>query len=118
MEYKLKINGVDFSPYIAEDGIAASPVIRQGRDIVTLDGTLFRKELRKPAWSVELVTLADATLHRLESALTPLSTVEITAPDGTSVSRSFYISALHYSAKTVRGGRTYFSGVSFEMEAR
>lgn len=118
MQFKLIINGVDFSPYIAEGGISSKVIVRQSRDIVTMDGTLHRAQVKKPGWSVQLITLRDVTLQRLTAALSSPAAVEITDCTGDMTARDYYVSGPQYTAKTVRGGNTYYTGVSFELEAR
>ena len=39
MQIKLTINGVDFAPWVAEGGMSYSPIVRQSRSIVVLNGT-------------------------------------------------------------------------------
>lgn len=117
MEAKLKVNGVDFSRWIKAEGLQFERVSRQSRDVTTMDGTLYRSEISKQAISVELVELRDNTLALLKTGmLTSPATVEATDENGQTVTGTYYISGPSYTAKTVRGGNTYFSGVSFELE--
>ena len=118
MEGKWIINGFDLSPYLLEGGVSYGVNIRQGRDIVVLSGTLHRKEVRKRTLSFQLVTVSGRTLASLQEALTSQGVLEYPERDGTQVSKSFYFSEPQYAAKTVRGGNTYYSGVSFEAEER
>ena len=118
MEYKIIINGFDLSPYLLAGGVSEKPIVRQSREIVTMDGTLHRAEVRKPGWSVQLVTLMDETYHRICEALTSPAEGTVTKPDGNSESRVWYISQPAGGVKTVRGGHTYYSGVRFELEAK
>lgn len=117
MEAKLKVNGVDFSRWIKVEGLQFERVSRQSRDVTTMDGTLYRTEITKQAISVELVEMRDNTLALLKTGLlTSPATVEATDDNGQTVTGTYYVSGPSYTAKTVRGGNTYFSGVSFELE--
>lgn len=117
MEAKLIINNVDFSGWIAEDGLSYSQIVRQGRDVTVLDGTLYRSEIIKWGIDVELVELRGSTLAVLKQAfITSPATVQFTTPAGDTLTRSMYISDQSETAKTVRGGNTYYSGISFALE--
>ena len=120
MQLKLIINGQDFSPWLVEDGLTFGETYRQSRDIITLDGTLYRSQFRKLTMDVGLVELRDNTLALLTAALysaVPAS-VQYTTGDGVLHTNTFYVSDLSYGAKTVRGGNTYYSGAGFSLEAR
>ena len=39
MQAKLIINGEDFSPWLRENGLQQTEIVRQGRSVVALDGT-------------------------------------------------------------------------------
>lgn len=118
MQLSVTINGVDFTPWLAENGVSFSPIVRQGRDIVFLNGILSRKQVEKRGLSLQLVTLRDATLDRLREAASGLCSVVISGSGQSAVPRDYYVSGFGYTAKTVRGGNTYYSGVSFELEER
>ena len=118
MQAILKINGIDFSHWIKEDGLQYGESYRQEREVVTLDGIMHRNRIKKMTISVELVELRDKTLQMLKGALLDLSEVEATNTEGVSITGSFYITDFSTSAKTVRGGNTYYSGTSFELEAQ
>lgn len=118
MEAKVIINNVDFSPWIAEDGIEYSDISRQGREVTVLNGTLYKSEILKKGLDVSLVELRDSTLATLQNAITSPATVQFTTRDGQLVTRTCYVSDITATAKTVRGGNTYFSGVSFSVEER
>lgn len=115
MQLTLTINGVDFTPYIKEGGVTQSRVSRAARSVVTMDGTEHRTEIFKRKISVALVTVRDGTLARLSDALVSPATVELTDPSGELIVRRCYVSGPSVTAKTVTGGNTYYSGVSFEL---
>lgn len=119
MEAKLIINNVDFSPWIVEGGLQYAKTYRQARDVVTLDGTLYRAQVIKRSIGVSLVELRGTTLATLKAALTSPATVQFTDPDTeTLLTAVFYVSDPSEEAKTVVGGNTYYSGVSFNLEER
>lgn len=118
MQAVLTINNVDFAPWVAEDGLEYSEDYRQSRDVVTLDGNLYRSQIAKTTIDVELVEIRDSTLAKLALALTSPATVQYSTRSGSTASRTFYVSDVSYGAKTVRGGNTYYSGVGFTLEER
>lgn len=118
MEAKLKINGVDFIPWVKEGGIQQTDIKRQSRSVVTLDGTLYQTEVIKRGISVNLVEMRDATLFRLTDALTNPAVAEYTDKNGGTLEKTFYISGPHVTEKTIMGGNTYLNGISFSMEER
>lgn len=118
MQIKLTINGVNFAPWVAEGGMSYSPLVRQSRSIVVLNGTEYRTDVRKHSWTVQLVELRDNTLATLAAALTSPATVLFTDKAGNDLSRTMYVTGPDYTAKTVRGGNTYYSGVSFTLEEK
>ena len=118
MQAKLTINGVDFAKWCKEDGITQSDIVRQGRSVVVLDGTEYRGEIHKRGLQVSLVEVRDQTLRTLLAALTSPAEVAYTDMTGEDRQRVFYVSSPTATAKTVRGGNTYYSGVSFSLEER
>lgn len=118
MEGKWIANGFDLSPFLQEGGVSYGVNIRQGRDIVVLSGTLHRKEVRKRTLSFQLVTLRDSTFANLQQALSGQGMLDYPEKNGLQTQKAFYFSEPQYAAKTVRGGNTFYSGVSFEAEER
>ena len=116
MQLKLTINGVDFTPWVAEGGMTYSPLVRQSRSIVVLNGTEYRTNVQKDGWTVHLIEVRDSTLSTLSAAITSPATVIFTDRAGTDVTRTMYVTGPTYTAKAVRGGNTYYSGVSLTLE--
>lgn len=119
MQVKLTINGVDHSPWLAENGLVRSPLLRQSRSVVTADGTEWRTEIRKNKLDASYVELRDSTLAILVNSLqTNPATVLFTDDNGMDITRTMYISGPTVTAKTVRGGNTYYTGISITLEER
>ena len=119
MQAKLKINGVDFSPWLKENGLQQTEIVRQGSGIVTMDGMLHQTQIIKRGISAALVELRDVTWYRLMEALrTRPATVEYIDDEKGERSAVFYVTSPTATAKTVRGGITYFSGGTFSLEER
>lgn len=118
MQAKLSTGDRDLAPYIAEGGISYREVVRQSRSIVTLDGTEHRARIVKQGLSITLVEMREATLQRLLEGVASPANWTYSDQYGTIHTRSFYMTGPSCSARTVRGGNTYLSGVSFELEER
>lgn len=118
MQAKLTINGVDFTPFIVEGGIVQTDVERQTVQVVTLDGTLWRRTKRARGIRVSLRTLRDSFYHRA-SALLQDETVSVTYTDrdtGEDLTRTFYVMERSAGIKQVKGGNTYWHNGSFYLE--
>ena len=119
MRAKLIINCVDFTPWVLEEGLEQYEILRQERSVVTLDGVDYRSSSVKRGMSVSLTRMKDDTWRRLLSALEVRPVQAQYADDRLGVcTKLFYVSGPSAAAKTVRGGHTYFSGGSFELEEK
>lgn len=119
MEAKLIINGTDFTPWLLAGGLQQTEVLRLSRSVVTLDGVSHRQEVVKRGISVSLVELRDATWYRMVDALrTRPAAVRYIDDRYGDTTRLFYVGSPTASAKTVRGGHTYFQGGSFTLEEK
>lgn len=115
----LMINGIDFSPYLRAEGLVQTEITRQGREIVDLNGTSYRAGIVKRGISAELIDLRDDVWYKLTAALQDRPAVVRYIDDrlGECV-KWFYVVGPSAAAKTVRGGHTYFTGGSFELEEK
>lgn len=118
MQYKQIINGVDFAPYIREDGVQQNDVLRNDRRIITLDGTLHMSAITKRRLSIRLREMRDETMRRLFSALGSPATVEYTDFEKGDVKKIFYVTSKSIGVRTVKGGNTYWRNASFTLEEK
>ena len=119
MEAILIVNGVDFSPWLLAGGLQQTEVVRLSRGVVTLDGVSHRQEVVKRGIAVSLVELREGTWYRLLAALrTRPAQVRYVDDALGDTTRQFYVSGPSATAKTVRGGHTYFQGASFTLEEK
>lgn len=116
MEAKAIYNGVDLSKWAKENGIVQTTIFRASRSVVTLSGSLIKREIPKRAVSISLVELRDSTLLSLAPAIVPLGAFEYTDRDVGDRTAQFYAHISTGTEKTVRGGITYWSGVTIELE--
>lgn len=120
MQLKLVVNGVDHSLWLAENGLVRSPLVRQSRSIVTLNGTEWRTDIQKHQLEASYITMRDSTLQALKASLKTASpaTVTFTDDEGNNLTRTMYWSGPTVTAKKVEGGNTYYNGVSVTYEER
>ena len=118
MQAKLTINGVDMTPWLAREGLVHTPLVRQSRSVVTLDGREYRTEIVVHSIEVRFLELRDNTLAMIRAALSSPATVVFTDDFGKDLTRVMYVTGPSVTAKTVQGGHTYYSGVSITMEER
>ena len=119
MQIILSVNGVDIHPWCEQDGIEQSTILRQAREIVTLDGTKYSTWVSKREIQVKCVEMRDSTLSTLMAALgTNPATVVYTDIDKGARTAIFYITDVSAAAKVVDGGNTYYSGFGFTLEER
>lgn len=120
MQATLTINGTAFHPWAREGGIEQSPVVRQEREIVTLDGTKYSTSILKRAITFSAVELRSNTLVTLISALqtNPAEVVYTEMATGESRTSIFYVTEIQAAEKVVVGGNTYFEGFGFTLEER
>ncbi|MCI8527268.1 MAG: hypothetical protein HFF17_15460 [Oscillospiraceae bacterium] len=119
MRAKLIINGVDFSPWILEEGLEQYEITRQERSVVGLDGVDYRTAVVKRGMNVSLTRMKDETWYRLLGALRRRpAEVEYVDDALGSAKKLFYVSAPTATTRLVRGNTTYFGGGSFTLEER
>ena len=119
MQAELIINGVAFHTWAKEGGISQDTIERQGRQLITLDGTLYSTSISKRSISFSAVELSDSTLATLCDALsTNPATVVYTDLAKGNRTASFYITDISATEKTVVCGKTYWRGFGFRLEER
>lgn len=117
MQANLTVNGFDFARWAQGDGVRQYDIVRQGREVIALDGASYRSQVLKRGISVALTEVRDATLAAMTAALAVSpATAVYTDRTGVEMTRRFYVSGLEGAEKTVRGGVTYWSGVTFTLE--
>lgn len=117
MEVKLIINGVDFTPHLKQSGLQQYEIYRQQVEVIARDGTKYRTQTIKRGIQAQLMERRDEVWYRLRGALMqrPATVEYIDEAEGEMV-KKFYIENPTASARIVRGGVTYFDGISLTME--
>ena len=118
MQIRLDVHGFGLAPGLAGSGDILSPLGRRGRSVITLGGTEYRTEVKKHSIEATTVELRDNTLRSIKAALTSPATVVFTDDEGNDLTRTMYVSGPAATARTVRGGNTYFAGVTITLEER
>lgn len=121
MRIPLTINGVDFTSWIAEDGLSFSTIERIRKSITVLSGTEYRATIEKTKIDVNLLDLPDKEFAKAINALKINYPAIVTYGDKDNRIRSsirFYASSPTAKAKKVVGNTTYWSGISFTLEEK
>lgn len=119
MEYHLRINDVDFTPYVAQRGMEWEDIVRKSRAVTVLNGASYRAEIVKRRGMVQLVSLPDRVWSRLRAALAQRpARVEYREANGEDIVKTFYVEGLREPIRTVEGGNTFYSGISFQLEEK
>lgn len=117
MQAALTVNGYDFARWAQAEGIQQYDILRQSREVVALDGTAYRAQVRKAGLRVALTEVRDVTLAAMTAALAVSpAAVTFTGRNGAEQTRRFYVTGPEAAEKIVRGGITYWSGVTFTLE--
>ena len=119
MRAKLIVNDLDLSSVIREGGLQQSEEVRLSRSVTTLDGTLHQVETVKRNISVSLVGLRDDGYRKVMNAL-KTRPATVTYVDDSLGERTalFYVESPGATAKTVWGGHTWYSDISFSLKER
>ena len=109
MQAALTVNGYDFARWAQAEGIQQYDILRQSREVVA--------QVRKAGLRVALTEVRDVTLAAMTAALAVSpAAVTFTGRNGAEQTRRFYVTGPEAAEKTVRGGITYWSGVTFTLE--
>ena len=117
MQVYMITNGLDISPIIKQGGIAQSEIVRQSRQIITLDGYAEKAQVVKRRIVVKLMEMRDAKWFELCAALkTRPVTVQYIDDSAGKTTKLFHVTALSAAAQVVTGGNTYYTGGTFTLE--
>lgn len=120
-----KINNIDFTEHIAEDGMKPSindlDADGSGRNL--LNGLMHRRRIAsKDKRTVEFMDLDEKVMQNLMNALYEKGDyVDITMLDpklNRHVTRSYYFSTINQGVQKYRGGHTIYTGVTFNITER
>lgn len=122
MRYSLVINGHEIGNFIAGDGVSVSYDERNSKEVITMDGTKFKKSKTKRNFDITLLDMPDSYFYNICSwiKLADPATVSYTDFDqGTTLTnRLFYVKLPSHQASEVIDSITYLTGISFSMEER
>lgn len=121
MQLNLDINGVDFKPWLAENGLKYSFVERARTSVITIDGVDHRKVIRKRQIDVTLYDLPDEELIQVENAIAAQSPAMVNYTDKNGTEKTgvlCYVSDPETVAKSVVAGTTYWGEITFSIEER
>lgn len=120
MKTVLIINGQDFLPFLAEEGIAYSQESRVERSVVTLNGRLYKTEKKAFPMTINLLPMNDEALGIVLSALSvsPATVVYVDRQTRTQNSGAFYVGGIAFTESYIAGNGTEMTGISFTLTPR
>ena len=114
----LSQGSTDFSPFVALDGVEQDWIERTVSSVVTMDGTLWKKSVRKRKLSVTLHDMFHEDLRALfEGRRSPAPWRYLDSETGDRTAY-FYLSGPKIRQKLARGGKTLCSGITFTLEEK
>lgn len=113
----LVIGSVDFSRYVAKNGMSWDRIRVNGSVTRTLDGTAHISGTEKVKLDVSLAEISTETLTALNAALaTDYFPVRYLDPVLGITEKTFFLSSHKTSTKVVEDGRTYWADTKFSLE--
>lgn len=108
----------DFSPFVELDGLEQDWTERAVSGIVTLDGTLWKKSVRKRKLSVKLHDMFHEDLRTLFDGSGTLAQWSYLDSEMGARTAYFYLTGPKVRQKLARGGRTLCAGITFTLEEK
>lgn len=118
MKAKLVLNGTDISGYLAESGIAQSPIYRQESSVVTMDGIEHRSNLQKVHLDVKFARMRAEDAYAIADLITQPSTVAYLDLDGTEKTKVFWVEGPEMTQEKVESGITWVESGSMTLVER
>lgn len=118
MKAKLIINGVDISGYLAEGGIAQSPIYRQENSIVTMDGIEHRSNIQKVQLDVEFARMRAESAYSIAGIITQPSNVTYLDLDGSEKTKAMWVEGPEMTQEKYESGITWVEGGSMTLVER
>lgn len=123
MQPIFKINGHDYTKYLAEEGLKPSKndldADGSGRNL--LDGLMYRSRIAtKAKWTVSFNRLNEAIMAQLEKDM-DAEFVQVTmldAKENRYIERTYYCSTINEGVQRYIGGQTVYDGVTFNITER
>lgn len=117
MQIEFVLNDFDAGPWLIEDGLIQSEIVRLGRSVVTLNGTIHQGQIIKRGITANFVEMRDKNWYALNEALSsrPVLVKYVDDRLGPRIAK-FLVSNPSAAAKTVQGGITYFDKGTVTLE--
>ena len=120
-----KINGHDYTRYLAEDGLkpTRNDLDSDGSGRNLLDGLMYRSRIAtKVKWTVSFERLDEAVMAQIEQDMYAddnyVTVVMLDPKQNRHVERTYYCSTINEGVQRYIGGRTVYDGVTFNLTER
>lgn len=118
-----KVNGHDYTRYLAEDGLKPSrndlDADGSGRNL--LDGLMVRSRIAsKKKWTVTFERLNETVAAQLLNDMWPqyVSITMLDAKENQYIEREYYCSTINEGIQRYIGGQTMYDGITFNITER
>lgn len=118
-----KVNGHDYTKYLAEDGLKPSrndlDADGSGRNL--LDGLMVRSRITsKKKWTVTFILMGESIASQLLNDMWPqyVSITMLDAKENRYIERKYYCSTINEGIQRYIGGQTMYDGITFNITER
>nr|DAE14251.1 MAG TPA: hypothetical protein [Siphoviridae sp. ct0uL16] len=118
-----KVNGHDYTKYLAEDGLKPSrndlDADGSGRNL--LDGLMVRSRITsKKKWTVTFILMGESIASQLLNDMWPqyVSITMLDAKENRYIEREYYCSTINEGIQRYIGGQTMYDGITFNITER
>ncbi len=120
-----KINGNDYTKYLAQDGLQSTKndLDSDGSGRNLLDGLMYRSRIAtKTKWTVSFNRLDETVIKQLEDDMYAqgnyVSVIMLDPKANRYIERTYYCSTINEGVQRYIGGRTVYDGVTFNLTER
>lgn len=125
MKPVFKINGNDYTRYLADDGLkpTKNDLDSDGSGRNLLDGLMYRSRIAtKDKWTVTFLRLDESVIQKLYADMYAdqnyVSVTMLDAKTNRYLEKTYYCSTINEGVQRYVGGRTVYDGVTFNITER
>lgn len=123
MQPVFRVNGHDYTHYLAVDGLKPSlnDLDKDGAGRNLLNGLMYRKKIAtKVKWTVSFNRLSESIMSQLMSDMSSeyVNVTLLDAKQNRHVTRTYYCSTINQGVQRYVSGRTVYDGVTFSITER
>lgn len=120
-----KINGHDYTSFLAEDGLKSTcnDLDSDGSGRNLLDGLMYRSRIAtKAKWTITFNRLDEEVMSQIENDMytndSYVSVITLDPRQNRQIERIYYCSSINEGIQRYIGGKTVYDGVTFNLTER